>query len=145
MTRAAGSFDYRTVGSDAYERLLATKGALRSSGLSEQLLELVFLRVSQINGCNFCIAMHRAAAHRSGATAEHLDGLAEWRDSPVFDATERAVLAWAETVTLLGDRQGVGGQRAQLLALMTQRQLVDLTIAVSLMNALNRVAISLGQ
>ncbi|WP_370213137.1 carboxymuconolactone decarboxylase family protein [Roseovarius sp.] len=145
MTRVADRFEYWNVGSEAYERLLATKGALGASGLSEQLVELVFLRVSQINGCRFCIAMHSAAARQAGASAEHIDGLAEWRGSRVFDAPERAALAWAETVTLVEDVQGAAAQKDRLLSHLTPQQLVDLTIAVGLMNALNRVAIFLGR
>lgn len=144
-TATSEEFEYWNTGSEAYKRLLATKELLGKSGLEARLLELVFLRVSQINGCTFCISLHRATARRAGATTNEIRNLAEWHRHETFGEPERAVLAWAEAVTLLSNEKKTAAAKSQLMSILTPGQLVDLTVAVALMNALNRIAISFGR
>ena len=145
MTGTGGTFEYWSTGSQAYERLLGAKRALATADLPAHLLELVFLRVSQINGCRFCIALHSAAAVKAGATREQIAALNSWQSGTQFGDMERAALAWAESVTQIRGASGMEAARSHLLTMLTPRQTTDLTVAIGLMNALNRVAISLGR
>ncbi|MFP2516487.1 carboxymuconolactone decarboxylase family protein [Buttiauxella agrestis] len=121
--------------------LLALKG-LESSSLGSTLIELVFLRVSQINGCAYCLEMHSKALRKNGVEQTKLDALAGWKVSNHFGDKERAALAWAEAVTLITE----GAEDAvyqPLLQFFTAQEISDLTFTASLMNAFNRLAISM--
>lgn len=145
MTHEDGKFDYWNVSSDTYERLLETKQALYRSGLSEKLLELVFLRVSQLNGCKFCIGLHRASARNAGATIEHIRGLQNWSNFSEFSELEKAAFDWAETVTNVSGQELNTPALNRLQKYLTEQELTDLTIAICLMNAMNRLAIAFGR
>jgi AhpD family alkylhydroperoxidase len=121
----------------------AAYGYVRQSGLRSRLIDLVFLRVSQINGCAFCIDSHSRDLLKAGLPAEHLVLVAAWYEAGgIFDEQQRAALSWAEAVTRLGDR-GVPDSAFEAASLVFgEKQLTDLTIAISLMNAYNRLAIS---
>jgi AhpD family alkylhydroperoxidase len=121
----------------------AVYGYVRQSGLPSRLVDLVFLRVSQINGCAYCIDMHSRDLLSAGMPVEHLVLTAVWREAGgLFDEQERAALAWAEAVTRLGD-QGVPDEAfSAAAAIFDEKQLTDLTIAIGLMNTYNRMAIS---
>jgi AhpD family alkylhydroperoxidase len=107
------------------------------------MIELIYLRISQINGCAFCLDKHSSTLRDSGIAVRKLDQLAGWRVSALFDARERAALAWAETLTHV-DQQGAPEERyAPLKALFSNAEISDLTIAIALMNAFNRLAIGM--
>jgi AhpD family alkylhydroperoxidase len=116
---------------------------VRESGLPMRLVDLVFLRVSQINGCAYCIDSHSRDLLKAGLSVEHLVLVAAWREAGgLFDEQEQAALAWAEAVTRLGD-QGVPDSAFEAAsAVFDEKQLADLTITIGLMNAYNRIAIS---
>ena len=118
-------------------------GYVRQSGLSSRLIDLVFLRVSQINGCAYCIDSHSRDLLKAGLPVEHLVLVAAWPEAGgIFDEREKAALAWAEAVTRLSD-QGVPDSAFEAAAAVFDgKQLADLTIAISLMSAYNRIAIS---
>jgi AhpD family alkylhydroperoxidase len=116
---------------------------VRHSGLPARLVDLVFLRVSQINGCAYCIDTHSRDLLKGGLPVEHLVLVAVWPEAgSIFDAQERAALAWAEVVTRLGDQGVPDDAYSAAAAAFGEKQLVDLTITISLMNAYNRIAIS---
>ncbi|RWD29852.1 MAG: carboxymuconolactone decarboxylase family protein [Mesorhizobium sp.] len=116
---------------------------VRQSGLPSRLIDLVFLRVSQINGCAYCIDSHSSDLLKGGLPVEHLVLVAVWPEAgQIFDEQEKAALAWAEVVTRLGDRGVPDDAYSAAAAAFGEKQLADLTIAISLMNAYNRVAIS---
>lgn len=116
---------------------------VRQSGLPARLVDLVFLRVSQINGCAYCIDMHSRDLLRDGLPVEHLILVAVWREAgDIFDTPERAALEWAEVVTRLGDRGVPDSAFGAAASVFDERQLADLTISIALMNAYNRIAIS---
>ncbi|GLS36266.1 alkyl hydroperoxide reductase AhpD [Mesorhizobium tianshanense] len=116
---------------------------VRQSGFSSRLVDLVFLRVSQINGCAYCIDTHSRDLLKAGLPVEHLVLVAVWPEAgSIFDEREKAALAWAEVVTRLGDRGVPDDAYSAAAAAFGEKQLVDLTIAIGLMNAYNRVAIS---
>ena len=118
-------------------------GYVRQSGLPSRLVDLVFLRVSQINGCAYCIDMHSRDLLKAGLPVEHLVLVAAWPEAgSIFSEQERAALAWAEDVTRLVARGVPDNAFEAAAAAFTEKQLVDLTLAISLMNAYNRMAIS---
>lgn len=134
---------FSTLSPAAYQGLLATNKALLEGPLGGVLVELVFLRVSQINGCAFCLGKHAKALRESGVAQEKLDCLAGWRLSERFDERERAALAWAECLTYVADRGAPDECYEPLKAHFSDAQISDLTMAVSLMNAFNRLAVGM--
>lgn len=124
---------------EAATGLMALHGASRRGGLSEGLLQLVETRVSQLNGCAFCIDLHVKAALDGGEDPQRLHLLPAWRDSALFDDTERLALEWAEALTL-PERQAVTDalyDRAE--ARFGEAGLAALSVAVSAINAWNRL------
>jgi AhpD family alkylhydroperoxidase len=135
--------NYNAVSPAGMKALGAVYGYVRQSGLPSRLVDLVFLRVSQINGCAYCIDAHSRDLFKAGLPVEHLVLVAAWPEAGgIFDEQERAALAWAEVVTRLG-HQGVPDSAFKAAAAaFGEKQLADLTIAIGLMNAFNRIAIS---
>jgi AhpD family alkylhydroperoxidase len=135
--------DYAKSSPEGYNGFAAIHVALWKSGLPRELLNLVYLRVSQINGCAYCIDMHSRDLLKAGLPVEHLVLVAAWPEAgSIFDDQERAALAWAEVVTCLGDRGVPDSAFEAAAAVFGEKQLADLTIAIGLMNAYNRMAIS---
>jgi AhpD family alkylhydroperoxidase len=130
--------DFKELAPDANAALLTLSQAAANHGFDKKMLELVKLRISQINACSFCVAWHVSAAERLGMATEKLHTLAVWRGVPGFDARERAALAWAEAVTAIAD--GVPDEvYAQVRAVFSDRELAFLTSAVVATNAWNRL------
>lgn len=136
---------YSQLSPDVYKGLLAAKKALAGSSLGLPLIELVNLRISQINGCSFCLEMHAKALRDGGTPAAKLDSLAGWRISAHFSDAERAALAWAESLTDIAHTHAPDEVFEPLKAHFTDVQISDLTYAVALMNAFNRLAVSMRQ
>ena len=115
---------------------------VRHCGLEPSLLELVKFRASQINGCAYCIDMHTKDARARGETEQRLYALSAWRETPFFTDRERAALAWTEAVTEVA--QGHVPDEVYELARQhfSEKELVDLTLAVVTINGWNRLAIS---
>jgi AhpD family alkylhydroperoxidase len=139
----AKRLDYNQVAPNAIRALGGVYGYVRQSGLSAVLVDLVYLRVSQINNCAYCLDMHTRDLLKKGQKIEKLALVQAWADAGnLFDERERAALAWAETVTRVAETgvPDVAYQAAR--AVFQDKELTDLTIAISLMNAYNRLAIS---
>lgn len=111
------------------------------SSVEPQLLHLVKLRASQINGCAFCIDMHWKDARAGGETEQRLYGLDAWRESPCYTPKERAALAWTESLTLISSTHAPDEDFALVREHFQDRQLADLTWAIAAINAWNRMAI----
>jgi len=127
----------------AYKGLLVTNDALAESSLGLPLLELVYLRISQINGCSFCLGKHSQTLRDCEVPQAKLDCLAGWRISELFDARERAALAWAETLTHVSEKGAPDELYDPLKNLFTDAEISDLTLAAALMNAFNRLAVGM--
>jgi AhpD family alkylhydroperoxidase len=111
-------------------------------GLPRELVDLVYLRVSQINGCAYCVAEHSRDLRQSGMPIEKLVLVSVWRESDdVFTAQERAALCWAESLTLISQTGAPDDDYQTALEQFDAKALVDLTIAIGLMNTYNRIAI----
>jgi AhpD family alkylhydroperoxidase len=135
--------NYNAVAPGGMKALGTVYGYVRQSGLPARLIDLVYLRVSQINGCAYCIDAHSRDLLKGDLPVEHLVLVAVWPEAgELFSEQEKAALAWAEAVTRLGER-GVADSAYEAAAVaFDEKQLADLTIAISLMNAYNRMAIS---
>jgi len=132
-------FDLTEVAGAGYKAMLGVHSYVQSSGLDLGLLELVKIRVSQINGCAFCLAMHVPLARKNGITDDQLHLLVAWRESPVFNSRERAALAWAEAVTLLTGGDVPDNVYAEVCVQFSTKEIADLSFAVAEINAWNRL------
>ena len=113
------------------------------AGCQRLLIDLVYLRVSQINGCAYCIDMHSRDLLKADVPVEKLVLVPAWEEArPLFSDQEKAALKWAEVVTRVSETHVPDEAYAEARATFTEKQLTDLTIAVGLMNAYNRLAIS---
>lgn len=134
--------DYRTVAPAGVKALGGVDGYVRHSGLPEVLVELVYYRVSQINGCAYCLDQHSRSLTAQGFPLAKLVLVGVWREAgTLFDAREQAALAWAETVTRVAETAIPDEDFAAASAVFSEKELVDLTIAIGLMNTYNRIAI----
>jgi AhpD family alkylhydroperoxidase len=134
--------DYTKVAPAGVKALGGVYGYILQSGLSDVLVELVYLRISQINGCAYCLDQHTRVLQKKGVKVEKLALVQVWREAEVlFDERERAALAWAETVTCVAETAIPEVDYQSARAVFGEKELVDLTIAIGLMNAYNRMAI----
>ena len=135
--------DYAKASPEGYRAFGGVYATLQKSGLGKAFVDLVYLRVSQMNGCAFCIDMHTRDLLKSGLTVDKLALLPVWRDAgEVFDRRERAALAWAEAVTKVAE-SGVPDVAYEAAATeFGDKELADLTYAIGLMNAFNRFGVA---
>jgi AhpD family alkylhydroperoxidase len=135
--------DYNKAAPAGVKALGGVYGYITQCGLSPILVDLVFLRISQINNCAFCLDMHTRDLLQKGESTERLALLQAWREAgTLFDERERAALAWAETVTRVAETAVPDEEYAAASAVFSEKELADLTIAIGLMNAYNRMGIS---
>ncbi|NIF92809.1 carboxymuconolactone decarboxylase family protein [Burkholderia sp. Cy-637] len=135
--------DYRKASPAGTKALGGVYAHILQCGLEERLVDLVYLRVSQINGCAYCIDMHTRDLLKKGDKLERVVLVPVWQEAgALFDERERAALAWAESVTRVSET-GVPDRAFEAArAVFGEQELSDLTIAIGLMNAYNRLAIS---
>jgi len=119
--------------------MLALSQAVEKTGLTPQLIDLVNYRVSQLNGCAFCLDMHSKDLRARGDTEQRLYMISAWREVPhLYNDRERAALAWAEAVTQLEDRQVPDEVYEMAREQFSQAELVQLTLAIVAINGWNR-------
>jgi AhpD family alkylhydroperoxidase len=134
--------DYNQIAPGGIKALAGVYGYVMQSGLPPLLVDLVYLRVSQINNCAYCLDMHTRDLMKKGGAIEKLALLQAWREAgDLFDERERAALAWAESVTRVAETSVPDEDYELARNVFGERELVDLTIAVGLMNLYNRMAI----
>ncbi len=135
--------DYVAAAPGGMKALGGVYGYIAQCGLPKALIDLVYLRISQINGCAYCMDMHSRDLLKDGMTIETLVLVPVWRDAGgLFSAQERAALRWAETVTRVTDTTVPDADFQDAAAHFTEKELAALTVAIGLMNAYNRLAIS---
>ena len=115
------------------------------TGLEASLLGFVRLKISLTNGCEYCVRVHTAELKRMNETAERIAGVGDWRGLEVFTKRERAALGWAEAVTNIQAGHAPDAVYTQVRAHFDEVETVNLTLAITTMNAWNRIAISLGR
>jgi AhpD family alkylhydroperoxidase len=138
MSHARNEYeDFKTLAPDAHDIVLALGKVAGKAGIDRQLLELIKLRASQINGCAFCVQFHILQSESLGVSADKLNLVVVWREAPQFSARERAALAWTEALTLLPG--GVSDEvYAQASAEFSEQELTYLTSAIASINVWNR-------
>ncbi len=134
--------DYARIAPGIYPAMNALERYLHSCELASDLVHLVKLRASQLNGCAYCIDMHWKDLRVAGETEQRLYALDAWREWPLYSARERAALAWTEAVTLVVDGHVPDQLYDEVRVQFSERELADLTLAVATINAWNRLAIA---
>jgi AhpD family alkylhydroperoxidase len=125
----------------AVKALRDLEAAIGQSGLDSQLLHLVKMRASQINGCAYCLDMHSKDARAEGETEQRLYGLSAWDEAPFYTQRERAALAWTDALTLIAQTHAPDDVYREVRAEFSDAELAGLTAAIAAINAWNRLAI----
>ena len=139
---ATRRFDHAKLAPGGYRAMLGLESFLHGCGLEAGLIHLLKLRVSQINGCAFCIDMHWKDLRAIGESEQRLYSLDAWHESPFYSDRERAALRWAEAVTQLSDGHVSDAVYAQVREQFDEQGVANLTFAVATINAWNRLAIA---
>jgi AhpD family alkylhydroperoxidase len=134
--------DYVKAAPGLYEAMDALDRYVAASQLDRRLLVLVQLRVSQINGCAYCLDMHWKDLSVLGEDEQRMYSLDAWRECPYYSERERAALAWAEAVTRIADGHVPDAVHVEARAHLTETELAQLTMAVAAINAWNRLSIA---
>ncbi|MDM0001050.1 carboxymuconolactone decarboxylase family protein [Variovorax sp. J22P240] len=130
----------------SYQAMASVNASIAKSTLGPALSELVQTRVSQINGCAFCLDMHARDLRKHGETWQRINSLSTWREAAFYSDRERAALNWAETMTRLADQHGdQDGAFNQLKELFSEQEIVELSWTIALINAWNRMAVGMRQ
>ncbi len=132
--------EYTKVAPGAIHVMLELERYVRNCGLESNLLHLVKMRASQINGCAYCIDMHTKDARALGESEQRLYALSAWRETPFYTERERTALAWTEAVTLLSVDHVPDDIYALARGQFSEKELVDLTMAIIAINGWNRLA-----
>lgn len=134
--------DYRKFAPEAMKSMFGLEKYIAESGLDEKLVHLIKMRASQMNGCAFCIDMHSKDARALGETEQRLYELDAWRETPFYTDRERAALEWTESLTLVSQTHVPDSVYEEVKKHFSEKEIVDLTIVVSTINAWNRIAIA---
>ena len=135
--------DHTKVGQGALMAMFGLSKYLAKSSIEIKLQHLIELRVSQINGCAYCIDMHSKDLRHEGETEQRLYMLNAWSESPFYTDRERAALEWAETLTLVAATHAPDDVYNRVKAQFTEQEIVDLTFAIATINSWNRLNIAL--
>jgi len=130
------------VAAGGMKAMLGLESYLRTCGLEANLIHLVKLRVSQINGCAYCLDMHWKDLRAIGETEQRMYSLDAWRECPYYTDRERAALAWTEAVTLVASSHVPDAVHDEVRQQFSDKEIADLTVAVAVINAWNRLAIA---
>ncbi|CAM3321541.1 MULTISPECIES: carboxymuconolactone decarboxylase family protein [Paenibacillus] len=136
--------NHRSVNPNAYKSLLALEQSAKNSGLDHKLYELIKLRASQVNGCSYCVDMHAKDLLSMGESTDRLLLLPMWREVPIYSEAERAVLELTECVTKLHEAGVPDDVYARVREHFDEKEYVDLILAISTINAWNRIGVSTG-
>lgn len=134
--------NYAKAAPGAYHAMSQLEHYVKNCGLETSLIELIKMRASQINGCAFCLDMHSKDARAAGESEQRLYLLSAWREAPFYSERERAALEWTESLTLIADNHVPDDIYERVKLHFTDAELVNLTLAVTTINAWNRLAIS---
>lgn len=127
---------------DGIKALIGVEAYIRNSGLEPRLLALVKTRASQINGCAYCLHMHTKEAREAGESDVRLCLLDAWHESALYSSRERAALAWTEALTNIAASRANDAVYEEARSQFSEKELADLSIAIAMINAWNRLAIA---
>lgn len=134
---------YQKAAPDVFQGMLALSAVVQKSGLAPGLVDLVNYRVSQINGCAYCLDMHSKNLRARGETEQRIYMLSAWREVPdLYNARERAALAWAEAVTRLKDQEVSDEVYDQARKEFSDKELAQLTLGIVAINGWNRLNVA---
>jgi len=133
--------NYRELASDAYRALGAVHKLMKSSSIEPNLVDLLYLRISQINGCAYCVDLHTHDLLAAGERPQKLYNVTVWREAPFFSQRERAALAWAEALTRQAIEPPSATVREETLHAFSDKEFADLTFVIATMNAYNRLGV----
>jgi AhpD family alkylhydroperoxidase len=125
------------------QAMIALSGAVKKSSIGVRLVELINLRVSQINGCGVCVDMHWRDLIKQGAEPRHLNAVSGWREAPFFSALERAALNWAEAVNALPHKHPTDDDFAQLKEHFTDTEIAEISYTIATIRGWNVINASL--
>ena len=134
--------NYMKASPEAVKAMMGLESFINQCGLDKTLLNLIKLRASQINGCSYCVDLHSSEARKEGESERRLSAVVAWQETSFFTARERAALAWAEAVTLLAKTHAPDDLYQELTQHFSEKEAVDLTVAIATINAWNRIAVS---
>jgi AhpD family alkylhydroperoxidase len=126
---------------DSYKAISALEDFVQNSGLEKRLIHLIKLRASIINGCAFCVDMHVKEARHSGLSEQWINLMSVWKESPVYDARERALLGWVDAVTNLAQTGAPDDAFDALKAHFSEDEMTKITLAIGTINIWNRLAV----
>ena len=126
----------------AYKAVLALENYVQGSGLERRFIHLIKLRASQINGCAYCVDMHVKESRHDGLSEQWINLMCVWRESPVYDARERALLGWVDAVTNLAQTGAPDDAYETLAAHFSAEDIAKITVAIGTINVWNRIAVS---
>jgi len=133
--------DYNQIAPSGAKALGSVYGYVMQSSLPPWLVHLVYLRISQINNCAFCIDMHAREARKGGETEERIYLLNAWRESPHYTPRERAALVWTEALTLVAETHAPDADYEALKAHFTDEEIAQLTMRIVVINGWNRLSV----
>lgn len=134
--------DYLNLNKEVIQSLFAVKKHIKA--VDPKLRAMIEIRVSQINGCGYCVVTHTAEARKAGETQTRLDALPVWYETRYFTKAERAAFAWTEAVTKLSEKGAPQSLYDALGDHFTAEEIANITMIIALMNAWNRLAVSFG-
>ncbi len=133
--------NYRELAADAYRALGAVHKLVKTSSIEATLVDLIYLRVSQINGCAYCVDLHTHDLLAAGEKPQKLYNMTVWREAPFFSPRERAALAWAEALTRLPIEPPSAALHEETRRAFSDKEFADLTFVIATMNAYNRLGV----
>lgn len=133
--------DWAKTSPEALKAMMAVQGFTDKSSLDHKLIELIKIRASQINGCAYCLDMHTKDAIAIGESEQRLHVVAAWREAPFYSEQERAALAWCESLTEISSKGAPEKLFKDLQKHFTNEQIVELTLAIVVINGWNRLAV----
>ncbi|MGN7705470.1 carboxymuconolactone decarboxylase family protein [Chryseobacterium sp. 22543] len=135
--------NYKEIAKETIGNLYKAHNSIRKSGIDEKLIALVELRVSQINGCAYCCSYHAKELSDFGFEQDAINRLPGWKHTNAFNDQQKLVLEWAEALTYIKDDWQT--TKAKLIEQFTEREIVELTASITLMNTLNKLRIALAE
>jgi AhpD family alkylhydroperoxidase len=125
----------------AYKAVMVLEDFVQTSGLERRFIHLIKLRASQINGCAYCVDMHVKESRHDGLSEQWINLMCVWRESPVYDARERALLGWVDAVTNIAQTAAPDDAYATLKEHFSEKEMTDITVAIGAINVWNRLAV----
>jgi AhpD family alkylhydroperoxidase len=126
---------------DAYQAVAALEAYVQSSGIEKRHIHLIKLRASIINGCAYCVDMHTKEALHGGLSQQWISMMSVWKESPIYDAAERALLGWVDAVTNLAQTGAPDDAYEGLKAYFNEEEMTKLTVAIGVINIWNRLCV----